>query len=580
MERTNDKVGAAGWLAFAVACSAFFLPVVNPDIYWHLSAGRRMIETGALPRADFLSWTMAGAGWVNFEWLPQLLYYALHSAGGFTALFLLKAAMFALTLLAVRASVLRHGRTAALPFVLIFFAAAVVSACDIRPENFSVLFFALTLLFLEKVRLEGPSSAPHFAAGALFFALWANCHAGYVYGLVLILFYAAGEWLDARTGAPRPAAPRPVLFLKFFAAALAGSLANPYGWKVFAVMADHQRHIADLSRYINEWAPFDISNPYQWPYALALAASAAAMAAFAARAVRPPAAHLASVLFFGWASLSHVRHTPFFMIASATFMAALPWEKFAAARGARFIRIAAAALILALAGWFYPRQVWRHYDGEPRKLAHGSEGLAGFLRANESPLSGLRMFNHWGWGGWLGWELGPAYKVFVDGRYLFHGRLAELEELRSSPDAWRRLIESEALELLLLRNDSPGIKVRQRLPDGSERELTRPAYLFYLPRSEWALVYWDDFAMVLVRRSSVPADWLTGRELEHLRPGDTHNLRAAALAGALSPAALRGDLDRYLRSHSADHGKSVNARLIALTGEIEAACSEVGTCAK
>jgi hypothetical protein len=28
-----------GWAAFAFACSAFVLPVVNPDVFWHLAAG-------------------------------------------------------------------------------------------------------------------------------------------------------------------------------------------------------------------------------------------------------------------------------------------------------------------------------------------------------------------------------------------------------------------------------------------------------------------------------------------------------------------------------------------------------------
>lgn len=578
MSDGEERISLYGWLAFAFACSAFFLPIVNPDIYWHLSAGRLMTETLALQRADSLSWTMAGAEWVNFEWLPQLLYFAVHSAGGFPALVLLKAGVLVLTLLTVRASLLQHGRAAALPLALPLFSAAIVSACDLRPENFSVLFFALCLFSLERLRLKGPAAAPSAAAAAAVFALWANSHAGYVYGLLLALFYAAGSFAEGRRG-PRPAAG-PAAFLKLFAAGLAASLLNPYGWKVFSVMMDHQRHIAGLAMHIMEWAPSDFSDPYRWPYALILLCSAGALVLFTARGGRLPPAHLASLFFFGWASLSHVRHTPFFVLAAATFFAALPWEMTASPRGGRAFKAAAAALLLGLAGWFYPSLVWSRYDGTARTLVLGSEGLARFLRAEEGALSPLRLFNHWGWGGWLGWELGPSYKVYVDGRYLFHSRLSELEGLRSGSDAWRRLIDRDGLELLLLRNDSPGIKVRQRLPDGTEPEMTRPAYLFYLPKPEWAVVYWDDFSMVLVKRAAVPAAWLAERELEHLRPGDIHNLRAAALAGAVPLSALRRDLDRYLRAHSGGHGRSANARLIALAGEIEAACAAARTCAR
>ena len=62
-------------LGAALAASAFFLPVINPDLFWHLSAGRFMFDHGAVPRADFLSWTMAGRPWFDFEWLAQLIYY-------------------------------------------------------------------------------------------------------------------------------------------------------------------------------------------------------------------------------------------------------------------------------------------------------------------------------------------------------------------------------------------------------------------------------------------------------------------------------------------------------------------------
>ncbi len=73
--------------AFATVCAAgalaaFCLPIVNPDVFWHLSAGRWMAEHGGFPRADWLSATMAGRAWADFEWLAQLLWYGLERAFG------------------------------------------------------------------------------------------------------------------------------------------------------------------------------------------------------------------------------------------------------------------------------------------------------------------------------------------------------------------------------------------------------------------------------------------------------------------------------------------------------------------
>ncbi len=116
-----------GWGAFAFSASAFLLPLINPDLYWHLSAGKYTLAHGGPPHTDFLSWPLAGADWVDFEWLPQVLYYLLHKLGGFRALFAFKVLLLSLLLLVFRAIVLLYGRRAALPFLLPFFAAAPVA---------------------------------------------------------------------------------------------------------------------------------------------------------------------------------------------------------------------------------------------------------------------------------------------------------------------------------------------------------------------------------------------------------------------------------------------------------------------
>src|SRR5436190_1204712 len=82
--------GAAVCLALPLA-----LPIYNPDLYWHLSAGKRIFETRAIPTADWLSATRAGTPWIDFEWLTQLLYYGVHAAAGFAGLWALKVALFA-----------------------------------------------------------------------------------------------------------------------------------------------------------------------------------------------------------------------------------------------------------------------------------------------------------------------------------------------------------------------------------------------------------------------------------------------------------------------------------------------------
>lgn len=574
-----------GWGAFAFAASVFFLPVLNPDIYWHLSAGKYTLAHSGPPRTDFLSWPLAGAEWVDFEWLPQVFYYLLHKAGGFRALLLFKVLLLSLTLLVFRATALLYGRRGALPFLLPLFAAAIMPNCDLRPENFTLLFFSLTLYFLEKSRLGSvPAGMRARAAVFLFFALWANTHAGYLYGLALVGLYAAGEFFTEELPfiygkAPFARPGRSLEYLKVFFLGMAASLANPYGWKLYAVISNHQRHISTLQDHIQEWTTLDFNNAYQWPYALVLAGVMCSFAFFLLRRRHVVYSHFAALLFFAWASASHSRHIPFFVMTGLAFALALPWEKPAPRR--RALAWAGGALWLAAVWWFYSGLVWTQYTGKARLAKWGSEGMAAFLRANKAELSGLKLYNYWSWGGWLGWELAPEYKPFIDGRYLFHDRINEVTGLSGNVPKWRALIAKYRFDLALIKLDETNLPAKRRLPGGGEAVVWRPAYLFYLPREDWAVVYWDYSTAALVRRAAVPSAWLAEHEFRWLRPGDTLNLPGPLLEGEIPLSELRLELDRYLRWHTAGHDKSVNSEVTAFAKELEALCAKKGAkCAK
>ncbi len=576
-----------GWGAFAFACSVFFLPIISPDIFWHLSAGRYTLAHLGPPRTDFLSWPMAGREWVDFEWLTQVGYYLIFEAGGFKALLFLKAGLLALTLLAFRSLMIFYGRRAAVWLVLPFFAAAITTNSDLRPENFTLLFFVLTLYALEKSRLGSiPAGNWYKAAFFTFFALWTNLHAGYMYGLALIGLYAAGEFFEEELqyiyGKALFARPvKSLEYLKFFFLGLAASLVNPYGWKIYSVMANHQKYMDTLQEYIQEWTTFDLTNVYQWPYILSLLAVMGAFSWFVLKRKHTVYTHFACLMYFLWASANHSRHIPFFIIVGLAFTLALPWGELPVSRLKRVLLLGGGALWLVLNFWFYNNFIWTQYTGKATLFKWGSEGLAAFLKDSRPQLAGLRLFNPWGWGGWLGWELGPDYKVFIDGRYIFHDRISEIVDARNGARNWQGLISRYKLDLMLITLDEPKIPVKQKLLNGNPNIAWRPAYLMYLPRSEWAVIYWDYSVAALVRRSAVPAAWLAEREYRYLRPADSLNIMAPLLAGELSLSEIKKERQRYLRFHKAGGAKSVNADLIDFVGGLEKMCAAKGArCAK
>jgi hypothetical protein len=97
-------------------------------------------------------------------------------------------------------------------------------------------------------------------------------------------------------------------------------------------------------------------------------------------------------------------------------------------------------------------------------------------------------------------------------------------------------VERRRLDGLLIKNDPARMSGELVFPDGKRETLSRPWYASYLPRSRWALAYWDEQALLFVDRAKVPAAWLAAHECKWVRPGDGEAL-AAALAHGLAKAA-------------------------------------------
>ncbi len=582
MNIDKERLQKTGWFAgLALALSAFFLPVINPDIFWHFSAGRYMAGHLDVPRADFLSWTMQGREWVDFEWLAQLILYALYKLGGFKLLVLFKGSLLAATTVISWRTAAMGGRSRAAWLYLPFFAAGIITNSDLRPENFSLLFFALLLCRLERERVQGVPEF-NFRAGALaavFFALWANLHAGYLYGLVLLAIYflgglarAALPFIYGKSSGLLPG--RYTAYLKYAAIGLAATLVNPYGWKIYGVILNHQKYIGLLQEYIQEWNTFDLTNLYQAPYIITLAGAFGLFLWRFARTREIVYEHFGALLFFAYASSNHSRHIPFFI------MTALPYSVAMMGPGAaesvkKFLPGILKAAALAALLVYYNSVIWTQYTGGAAFFASYSDGLSDFLKANKARLAGLRLFNYWGWGGFLGYRLYPDYKIFIDGRYLFHEKIQEAVDLGANPEKWKSLTDKYGFDLMIIKLDNNKIMIKNKLPSGRELITWRPAYLSCLPKKDWAVIYWDYRVAVLVRRAAVDPAWLSGMEYQYFRPADSWNLVLPVLEGAIRLSDLDKEIRRYLKSNIVYYeGSSVTAEVLNYRNAIKKLCRE------
>lgn len=474
---------AARRLGLLALVPTLALPLSNPDLFWHLSAARRIRETGTLPAADWLSSTRAGAPWVDFEWISQLLFDACWRHGGMPSLWALKAALMAASAFLVLKTLELYAASAPARWAaLALWGAASLTRSDVRPELFSLLGFGLVFLLLERRRLGRPLPAPGWFA--LLFCAWANLHPGFVYGLALLGLYAAADAVERRGRGLWPS----------LAAAAAGCLVQAYGLSHLEVILRHWRDLEHIRGRISEWRAVRLDDPWHWPFWIAFASSSGAALLMLRRGRRPAAAPLAALLFFGFTASRHNRMTAYSVACAVPLLVHFLVE--AGAEASTRARRALLVILLLAAGAFsaaaaalygFPRRPFNDH-WIPRRAA---EFLA--LRAADLPRRAL--YNPWGWGGYLGWRLHPDFAVFQDGRYIFHDLLTEEARALESPDDWQAFLGRHGIDLALMENAPLFIE-------------GRPYYVDYMPGRDWALVYRDEQALLFARRATVPAAWI------------------------------------------------------------------------
>jgi len=529
------KEGKSWAIAAALSLPAFVGAIYNPDLFWHLSAGRFILAHGAVPRADWLSFTKGGTPWLDFEWLAQIVFELAYRAGGFFALWLIKGAgLFGIWFFLDKALALNGLSSRSRAAGLMLWGVPALMNADIRPELFSLVFFSLILWLLEGVRLGRRSiGAREAVLAAGLFALWDDLHLGFLVALAVAALYLAAALAQGDLRAARA-------FGTLLIAGFLGTFANPYGAGPYEVAWQHWRQGTVLSRYIAEWRPMSARNPVYWSFWVLLPLCAAAVARV--RKTRAWAPSGASV-GLGVETLLHQRMVPFFA-ALAVFVICLAAEK-EGVWGRRLLR-AGIALCALLGIWLAPGVIHGSFFNDqfvPRVAAE-------FLDRERDVFAPLRVYNPWEWGGYLGWRLAPWHKVYDDGRYIFHEQLPREAAAVADVRAWAKHLADERIDAVLLQNLPTAFPTTKVYPDGSRRSFDRPYYLFYAPQSDWALVHWDDNALVFVRRAAAPPAWLKEHEYRYLRPRDRAALAEALERKEVPRDVLDAEASRHLRENA------------------------------
>jgi len=507
---------ALPWGVVALAGLFALRRLDNADTWWHLASGRFIVENRTVPTLDTLSYTVPDHAWVNLQWLHDVFQFLSFRIGSVDLLIVWAVLAYAGTF----AILVVHLRRALGPVATTGIALWVLLACQdrfvIRPEMETFLFLQIALWLLATSRGDAGRRLWLFCGLML---VWANVHALFVLGIFAIACAVAAALLAENVPLPegwrrgsalgRPARGRlwAVAGLSILAVTI-----NPYFVRGALFPLELLSRLGPSSPFgsIGEFrSPFSVWFPdltlgaFQSFFLFSCAVVAAA-ALVSARGRGDGRAHapgfdLGQLFFFvGLAALSAAayRNAALFALGVAPFVgqslavcrSALPataprWSVAAT-------RIAAAVLALALLGgtWAVVSNRYYRLDGRTHEFGFGVLESSSPIRAagilEEFDLPGP-LYNDLTAGGYLTWARPNGERVFIDGRLEVYDEFyAEYSRGLRDPRAWARQATEFGFNSVLLFH---GWANRHQLIGWIDRN---PA---------WALVYFDEVAVVFVR---------------------------------------------------------------------------------
>ncbi|HXA18505.1 MAG TPA: hypothetical protein VN380_16045 [Thermoanaerobaculia bacterium] len=466
-------------ILFVLVAIAAVAPIRSYDYFWHLATGRWIVEHHALPVFDPLAVASAHVPWINGEWLYEIVLYALHGIAGDGGISIASALLAAAIFTAGFVFASREQETGIALFIAAIAFAGASDRLGVRPAAAAALLIVIALGLLgSRLRLT-----PLTIAYACVTIVWINVHPSALLAPVLAsitMLIDVRRWTVA-------------------AASAAALLVNPFGWN--AIVAP-LRLASDLRSggFINaEWLP----SPFTIFPLLYVTMGAVLLLFLIAPGKRTNAWRFAVFAILSAIAYRYVRN-------QGLYFAALPLLLPPLGKVPRRASISLAACALLPLGWAFQHDTHRIGIDDERFPMRAVTAL-------QSYRLGGNIYNADQFGGLLEWTFYPARRALTDGRNeLFEEFIAEDGAAHRDSRAWHALIAKYSA-VLAVDEYQKRIEVID-VASGQRRAL--PASLVRYRRRQWALIAFDDAAMVFARRDAFPPEQLAPIEFRFLVPDD------------------------------------------------------------
>jgi hypothetical protein len=498
----TKRIAAAGF--FVLAAIAAVAPIRSYDYFWHLTTGRWIVEHHAIPRFDPLTLASAHVPWINGEWLYEIVLYALHGIGGDAGISIMSAVLAA-AIFAIAILIMSQDADVALVIAGVAFAGA-SDRLGIRPAAAAALLIVIAIGLLgSRLRL-----VPLTIAYACLTIVWINLHPSALLAPVLAVIcvlqtHNAADPRDKKTRrrVADDAAGKPPVIRAVVLAAASGIalLVNPYGWNAIVAPLRLTSEIHSEAFVNAEWLP----STFAFFPLLYVTVGVVLLLFLGAREKRANAWRFVIFALLAALAIRYVRN-------QGLYFAALPLLVPPLGSFSRRVSSAIAACALIPLAWTFQHDVHRPRVDDERFPVRAVAALKSYnLPGN--------IYNADQFGGLIEWTFYPERRALTDGRNeLFRDFIAADAVARHDSRAWHAMIAKYGLVLAVDEYQREKIEV---LDVASGERQALPASLVRYRRRDWALIAFDDAAMVFARRNAFPPARLDAVEYRFLVPDDS-----------------------------------------------------------
>jgi tetratricopeptide (TPR) repeat protein len=489
--------------------------IADPDFWWHLKTGEWIWHNKAIPHTDPFSYTFRGAEWINYEWLFHAIIYPIYKLGRFGGLIVFEIIIALITFLILFFACREvDGGKKWLTITILFVALLVVRGrFAVRPQIISFFLLALYLYLLILHRGERITTRQLIFFLVPAHILWVNIHGSFLLGIFLAGAYALGRFIPLVLVHHRDLTPvfqdRKLQGLVVLCLCLClASLVNPFTYRIFFIPLKTAAS-EEILRGISEWVPVDIkflgafAIEYTMWFRILFLIGAASFLIWRDNLKRVE--DIVIFAIFSYMAFKHVRFGGEFAIAAAPIVVNNLNQFRYHARGWSWIRFLPLFVITVFSinevrtlvrMDLFGFGVWRNHP----------ERTVNFLK--EHDIKG-KIFNTYGYGGYLIWHLWPDIPVFIDGRAvtIYDQDFFWLCSLAyRKKEIWEEVVKRYGIEIVLVQD---------------ERERGYSSLFYWLDEDKnWRLVAFDDNSNLYLKRGGRFDGLIQKYGFHYLRPAD------------------------------------------------------------